>query len=154
MQSDEIMKLLHHRSPYLMVSEVPEITPEYIHAVKNFTGDEYFLKGHFPGASVVPGAMLQEFCTQSAGILMTKYHSPVDNYDSEKTKGWAIGVLNKVERAKYLDIVKPNTPISCKVELIENLSGLYKFKARVFQGEKLKAKLNFNLVITSDDILY
>jgi 3-hydroxyacyl-[acyl-carrier-protein] dehydratase len=154
MNETEISKLLHHRPPYLLVSEVLEHSKSSIETLKSFTGNEFFLQGHFPGAPVVPGAMLQEFCTQSAGILLTKYHCPVEGYDSEKTKGHAIGVLNKVEFAKYLSIVKPDRPITAKIELISNESNLYKFKAKVFQDTTVKAKLLFNLVNISDDYLF
>jgi 3-hydroxyacyl-[acyl-carrier-protein] dehydratase len=154
MKETEITKLLHHRPPYLLVSEVIEHSKTSIETIKSFSGDEFFLQGHFPGAPIVPGAMIQEFCTQSAGILLTKYHCPVENYDSETTKGHAIGVLNKVEFAKYLSIVKPVSSINAKIELISSESNLFKFKAKVFQDGTLKAKLLFNLVNISDDYLF
>jgi 3-hydroxyacyl-[acyl-carrier-protein] dehydratase len=154
MNKKEIKKLLHHREPYLMVDEVIESSPKSIHTKKIHDGNEPHVQGHFPNMPVVPGAMLQEFCTQSAGILMTQYHSPVKDYDSEKTKGWAIGVLNKIQYAKYLGIVKPDKVITAKVDLYEKENNLFKFKAKVFQQGKLKAKLSFNLVIAKDEILF
>ncbi len=149
----EIKKLLHHREPYLMVSKVLHLSASEIETQCVHRGDEGHLRGHFPGAPVVPGAMIQEFCTQSAGILITKHYSPVENYDSEKTKGYALGVLNKIEFAKYLEIVKPSHSLEAKVELVENVDNLFKFKARVFQQGVLKAKLKFNLVNISDSYL-
>ncbi len=153
MNISEIKKLLHHREPYLMVTRVDEIDELRISTLKEFDGNEFFFKSHFPNAPVVPGAMIQEFCTQSAGILMTKYYSPVDNYDSETTKGWAIGVLNKIESAKFFEIVRPNSSIEAKIELIDKKENLFKFKGRIFQNDKLKAKIKYNLVIVKDDIL-
>ncbi len=150
----EIKKLLHHREPYLMVSKVDKIEADYIECSKSFSGDEFFIQGHFPGAPIVPGAMLQEFCTQSAGVLLTKFHSGVEDYDSEITKGHAIGVLNKVEYAKYLEMVKPDKTIQCKIKLVEQSEVLFKFSAKVFQGDQLKAKLKFNLVNISDKYLF
>ncbi len=137
-----------------MVDHVIEMSPKSIESIKIHKGNEPHVLGHFPGAPVVPGAMLQEICTQSAGILITKYHSPVENYHSEKTKGWALGVLNKVEYAKFLGITKPDKEITAKVELVESLGNLFKFKAEVFQLGVLKAKFRFNLVNASDEILY
>jgi 3-hydroxyacyl-[acyl-carrier-protein] dehydratase len=149
----EIKKLLHHREPYLMVSEIISDKEDFIETVKTPQANEGYVLGHFPGAPVVPGAMLQEICTQSAGILITKYHSPVPNYDSEKTKGWALGVLNKIEFAKFLSIVKPTSSISAKVKLIAKQDNLFKFRAKVYQDEQLKAKINFNLVNISDEVI-
>lgn len=154
MQKEEIKTLLHHRDPYLLVDEVCEIAPLKIKTKKIHTGLEFYIHGHFPGAPVVPGAMQQEMCTQSAGILLTKFHCPVDNYHSEKTKGWAIGVLNKVESAKYLSIVKPEFDIDIEVELVEQQDNLFKFRAKVFQKGALKSKLRFNLMNISDSYLH
>ena len=155
MNKKDIKKLLHHREPYLMVDKVFSITDTNIKTSKTHDGDEAHLKGHFPGAPVVPGAMLQEICTQSAGILLTKNYNPAgDDYNSEVTKGHAIGVLNKVEFAKYLGIVKPDRMIETEVELLEYHESLFKFKAIVKQDNKIKAKLKFNLVNISDEHLY
>ena len=153
MKTEDITRLLHHREPYLMVERVTSIDQYQIEACKSFSGEEFFLQGHFPGAPIVPGAMLQEFCTQSAGVLMTKFYSPIDDYNSNETKGFAIGVLNKVEFAKYLDVVKPTSEIRCLVTLVEKQDALFKFSAKVFQGDKLKAKFKFNLAIISDEYL-
>lgn len=154
MDSIEIQSLLHQREPYLMVDKVLEFGQKHIKVEKNHTGEEAHVKGHFPGAPVVPGAMLQEICTQGAGILLTKNYSPVLNYNSEKTKGHAIGVLNKVEYAKFLSIVKPERKISATIELLENNKNLFKFKAKVFQDGNLMAKFKFNLMNISDEYLY
>lgn len=153
MNITDIKRLLHHREPYLMVSSIIEISPNHVHSECIHRGDEAHIAGHFPGAPVVPGAMIQEFCTQSAGVLITKYFSPVDNYDSDTTQGWALGVLNKVEGAKFLEIVKPSLPIEAKIELLDHEGSLFKFKAKVFQDGKLKAKLKFNLVNIPDKYL-
>ena len=153
MESINIKKMLHQRGPYLMVSEVLSIDPISIYTRKVHNGEEAHLKGHFPGAPVVPGAMLQEICTQSAGVFLTKYFSPIENYDSNLTKGHALGVLNKVNYAKYLAIVKPDHPIEAKIQLIHQEGPLFKFRGKVFQKDVLKAKLSFNLMNISDELL-
>ena len=87
MNKEQIKNILHQREPYLMVDQVLHISEKTIHTCKNHQGNEAHVQGHFPGAPVVPGAMLQEICTQSAGILITQYYSPVLNYNSNTTKG-------------------------------------------------------------------
>lgn len=150
----DIQRLLHHRPPYLMVSEVTYLTEKEIHSIKVHRGDEAHLPGHFPGAQVVPGAMLQELCTQSAGILITKFYSPVSDYHSELTKGHALGVLSRVRDAKYHKVVYPHHPIVAKVQLIDTFENFFDFKAKVYQRDELCAKLAFRLVNTPDSILY
>ena len=154
MNRDEVKVLLHHREPYLMVDRIDALTPFTVTGVKIHRGDEAHLVGHFPGAPVVPGAMLQELCTQSAGALITKHYAPVENYDSEQTKGHALGVLSKVAYAKYLGMVKTDLEVFAQVELVEKLGPLFKFKAKVFQDGRIKAKLRFSLINLSDEHLF
>ncbi len=151
LSENQIIEVLHQRPPYLMVNEVMSCDKNLIKSRKNFSGAEPFVLGHFPGAPVVPGAMIQELCTQSAGVLLSKFYSPVENYNSLTTKGYALGVLRKVDYAKFTKIVKPTIPLDCKVELIESVDNLFHFKAEVFQGEKRVAQLGFSLVNISDD---
>lgn len=153
MNRNEIQSLLHHRDPYLMIDRVDQMNEENIDAVKVHSGNEFYVKGHFPNAPVVPGAMIQEMCTQAAGILITKHHSPVENYDSEKTKGWALGVLRKVNYAKFKSITKADSDININVKLIENVDNLFTFKATVKQSNETKAQISFNLANISDDHL-
>ena len=153
MNREEIKVLLHHREPYLMVDRVDTLTETHVCGVKLHRGDEPYLKGHFPGAPVVPGAMLQEFCTQSAGLLLTRFYSGVADYNSELTKGYAIGVLSKVGYAKYFSLVKPEGELFAHVDLLEHVGNFFKFRARVEQGLQLKAKLQFSLMNLSDEHL-
>ena len=150
----DIDSILHQEAPYLMVSSLLSITPKNIVTQKSFSDKDFFLKGHFPGAPVVPGAMMQEMCTQSAGLLISIHHNPSGKlYDKRKPQEWALGVLNKVEFAKYLSLVFPRDPLDIHVELLESQDQLYKFRAKVMQNEKLMAKLKFNLVNIQANLL-
>ena len=88
---------LHHRAPYLMVDEVASVASEVVVTRKKVTGDEYFFAGHFPGASIVPGAMLQELTTQSAGILIAAEYNPMSDFNTEDPfhNEYALGVLGE-----------------------------------------------------------
>jgi len=74
MTREEIKTYLPHREPMLLVDEVNVVKDEdgnnIAKATYHVTGDEYFLKGHFPGNPVVPGVILCEMIGQSAAILM------------------------------------------------------------------------------------
>ncbi len=80
---------------------------------------------------MVPGAMMQEMTTQSAGLLITELYSPVPDYDSEKTHGWALGVLRAVHLAKYKTFARPGEALTIKVELLDKLETSFRFKARI-----------------------
>ena len=149
----EIKVLLHHREPYLMVDRVEELNPFKVRGVKVHRGDEAHLAGHFPGAPVVPGAMLQELCTQSAGVLMTRFYSPVEDYDSEATTAcdW------RAQQGRVCQILcdcEADSDVVADVELVEHMGDLFKFRATVRQQDELVAKLRFSLVIASDAVLF
>jgi 3-hydroxyacyl-[acyl-carrier-protein] dehydratase len=126
-----ILKRLHHRPPYLMINDVIEHSSSRLTAVSLPKGDEFYLRGHFPGTPVVPGAMMQEMTTQAAGLLITEHHSPVHDYDSETTKGWALGVLRAVHNAKYKTFARPGDRLVVKVELIDHVEAVFRFKGKI-----------------------
>ena len=66
----QIMSMLPHRYPFLLVDRVIEITPnESLAAIKNVTMNEPFFQGHFPGHPVMPGGLVIEAMAQAAGLL-------------------------------------------------------------------------------------
>ena len=70
MNVNEIMKLLPHRYPFLLVDRVEEIEAhKRIVAYKNITFNEDVFNGHFPGAPIFPGVMIVEAMAQVSGIL-------------------------------------------------------------------------------------
>lgn len=152
MELNEIKKLLHHREPYLMVEKVIEHSSEFIHTQKKMSGHP-ITDGHFPGAPIVPGAMLQEMCTQAAGVLITKYHAPVEDYDSEKTKGYALGVLREVKSAKFFGMNRPEKVIDIKVRLEKIMRNRFDFCGEVYQDERCTAQVNFQLFNIPGELL-
>jgi len=66
----EIMEMLPHRYPFLLVDRVLELIPDdKIVALKNVTINEPFFQGHFPGKPVMPGVLIIEAMAQAGGIL-------------------------------------------------------------------------------------
>ena len=71
MNKDEIKKYLPHREPMLLIDEA-NLSEDGVYAVSKYyvTGDEWFLKGHYPNNPVVPGVILCEIMAQTCGILL------------------------------------------------------------------------------------
>jgi 3-hydroxyacyl-[acyl-carrier-protein] dehydratase len=148
-----ILKRLHHRPPYLLIQEVKEHSSTYLEAIYRPEGSEFFLQGHFPGTPVVPGAIMQEMTTQAAGLMITEYHSPVTDYDSEKTKGWALGVLRAVHLAKYKHFARPGDTLKIKVELLDTVDNSFRFKGRIEVADQTIMFNEFTLINISEDKL-
>jgi len=138
---------LHHRSPYLMVSAIRSIGDQSIQTSSLVTGDEFFIAGHFPGAPIVPGAMLQEMTTQSAGILIAARFNPMEEFNTHNPffNEYALGVLMRVRGAKFRGFARPGEILQTHVELIDQLDSVFEFKGRISLNEKLVMSNSFQL---------
>jgi beta-hydroxyacyl-ACP dehydratase FabZ len=67
---NEILSVLPHRYPFIMIDRVLEIDGNKVRALKNVTIDEPFFNGHFPGSPVMPGVLLVEGMAQVGGYLL------------------------------------------------------------------------------------
>lgn len=138
---------LHHRAPYLMVDRVVALGPTWVETEKSISGEEPFLAGHFPGAPVFPGAMMQEACTQSAGILIAAKFNPMEQFNTHDAffNPYALGVLVRVKRAKYSGFARPGDILCVRVDLIECLGNVFQFDARISLNKRSIMRATFQL---------
>ena len=72
MRAEQILGLLPHRYPFLLIDRVLEASDDRVVALKNVTFNEPYFQGHFPGAPVMPGVLQIEAMAQAGGILASK----------------------------------------------------------------------------------
>src|SRR4029079_8653882 len=110
MDIDEIMRILPHRYPFLMVDRVVKIEGNKITALKNVTMNELYFQGHFPGHPIMPGVLQLEGIAQVAGILMLK---------QAENQG-KLAYFMSAESVKWRRPVRPGDTIMIDVELTKS----------------------------------
>ena len=131
MDIHEILKLLPHRYPILLVDRVLELDKgKSIKALKNVTINEPFFVGHFQRRPVMPGVMMLEAMAQTAALLSfaSLDVSPDNN---------AVYYFAGIDNARFKRPVEPGDQLVMDVELIRSKAGIFKFKGMARVGEEL-----------------
>ena len=138
--SEEIMKLIPHRKPFLFIDacEIIKLGKEGI-GNRIFLEDEYFFKGHFPNMPIVPGVILIESMAQTAGIVVSK------KYENYKDKSVLFMSVNK---ARFRKPIFPKQNIRFEVSFLNNVKDVYKFRGLAFFENTKVAETEFTAMIT------
>ncbi len=125
----EILNLLPHRYPFLLVDKILEQEENKIVGVKNVTMNEPFFQGHFPGHPVMPGVLIIEAMAQVGGVLM---------FSKEENRG-KIPLFAGIDKARFKKLVHPGDQLKIKVEIIKMIKGIGKAKAEAYVDDNLVA---------------
>lgn len=152
---ENVEDYLHHRAPYLMVDRIVEISDRRIVTTTEVREDMFFLSGHFPGAPIVPGAMMQEMTTQSAGILIAANFNPMKEFDTHDPffNEYALGVLVRLQGARYRGFARPGDQLQTTVTLVEQAAEMFDFKAEVHNEEQQIVRNGFRLANIKSKLL-
>ena len=132
MDVNQIMKILPHRPPFLLVDKILEISDKHIIGLKNVTMNEEFFNGHFPERPIMPGVLQIEAMAQAGGVLILNTVSDPENY---------LTFFAKIENAKFKYPVIPGDTLIFKCELLSPLRrGVVHMKARAFVDGKLTSE--------------
>lgn len=127
-----IMSYLPHRYPFLLVDRVLSLVPgKRVTAIKNFTINEEFFVGHFPGQPVVPGVLLIEAMAQAGGLLALYEHP--DRHDK-------LVLFTGIDRARFRRPVVPGDQVRFEVEVQRMRSTVARLSGRAMVGDKLAAE--------------
>jgi 3-hydroxyacyl-[acyl-carrier-protein] dehydratase len=111
-----IIELIPQRPPFLFVDKIIERSDNKIKTNLLVTGEEDFFKGHFPGNPIMPGVLLQEAIFQTGAALMAG------------RAGGGLGVVTRVQNAKFKNMVHPGDLLEMEVELIDSVSNAHYMK--------------------------
>lgn len=135
----EILKILPHRYPFLLVDRILEIEPgKRVVGIKNVTFNEEFFQGHFPGNPVMPGVLIIEAMAQVAGVgLLGTVPDP------EKK----VLLMAGVDRAKFRRPVVPGDQLRIEAEILALKMRTCKCKARALVDGALCAEAELMSVL-------
>ena len=130
----EIMRILPHRYPFLLVDRVIEVDPEKrIVALKNVTINEPFFTGHFPGTPVMPGVLTIEAMAQAGAILSLLERKP------EELKDVLVYFMG-IDEARFRRPIAPGDQMRIEVEVLRRKAFVWKMKGTVLVGGELAAE--------------
>ena len=140
----EIMALLPHRPPFLLVDKVVATDCDtYVDAIKNVTMNEPFFVGHFPGQPVMPGVLIMESLAQAAAIVVLS---------NPRFKG-LIPYFMTMDKVKFRKPVLPGDQLHLRIDIISMRSTMGKCKAVAsVDGQKVaEGELAFAVVIPKEE---
>ena len=114
----DIMKILPHRYPMLLVDRIVEIDAgKRIVGIKNVSANEQFFQGHFPGAPVMPGVLIVEAMAQCAAVLILR---DIPNREEK------LFLFGGVDKARFRKPVVPGDQVRLECEILQRRSNSVK----------------------------
>lgn len=135
---NQVMQILPHRYPFLMVDRVAKIEGKRIIGIKNITINEPYFQGHFPNHPVMPGVLQLEAIAQVAGLLMLKLLANEGK----------IAYFMAAENVKWRKPVRPGDILVIDVELVKCRGKIGKAKGTCLVGGEVvsEAEVTFMLI--------
>ena len=141
---NDIIKLIPHRYPFLLIDRVTDIViNESITGIKSVTFNEPFFPGHFPEHPVMPGVLILESMAQSAACLVS--------YQDKSLSSNNLVFFTGIEKAKFRKPVTPGNELILKINLISNKRSFYKFNGEAFIQNELVASADFSAMLVNEE---
>ena len=126
----EIMKLLPHRYPFIMIDRILELTPgEKVIALKNVTINEPFFQGHFPENPIMPGVLIIEAMGQAGAVLAAK--------SLEREPHNSLIYFMGMDKVKFRKPVTPGDQLIFEMKFIKQRRNVFKMSGTAYVDEKV-----------------
>ncbi len=138
MDIKEIMSLLPHRYPFLLVDRIVERGEDSIAGIKNVTINEPFFEGHFPGNPIMPGVLIVEAMAQVAGVLAL----------GASEAGEKSVFFMSIEKAKFRKPVVPGDQLRLQAKVVHRRNNVWRFQAAATVEGTVVAETEFTAMLT------
>ena len=140
----EIMNLLPHTYPFLLVDRILELEPgKRIVGIKNVTFNEPFFPGHFPNRPIMPGVLIVEAMAQTAGVLALKSVPE----ESQKKPVYFLGIDN----VRFRKPVIPGDQLRLELEVTRHRQSIWGFKGKALVDGKLVAEADLLAMLGEEE---
>ena len=136
MNQEEIKQIIPHRDHMLLVQEA-EVSDGVAHAKYHVSGEEFFLKGHFPGNPVVPGVILCEMMAQGAAVLLA----------SEPKVVGKTPMFTSLDKVRFKNPVRPGDTLESESRIIKSKGPFYWCEAKGYVAGKLCVSAEFSFAL-------
>lgn len=140
LETDDLLRLLPHRYPFLMVDRVIEIDRDRsCIGIKNVTVNEPFFPGHFPGRPVMPGVLLLEGMAQTAGAICGMVNS--------RARPPSVFLLT-IDKAKFRKLILPGQVIEYHMRQMKRRKQMWWYRGEAKVGGQIAAEAEVGALLT------
>ena len=144
LEIDDILRLLPHRYPFLMVDRIIDIDrDETAIGIKNVTINEPVFQGHFPGKPVFPGVLIVEAMAQTAGAIVMAH-------DEESGSGRKIVLMLTIDKAKFRKPAGPGDRIEFHMRKVHRRRTVGRYEGRAMVDGVLIAEAEVSAMIVPE----
>jgi beta-hydroxyacyl-ACP dehydratase FabZ len=135
-EHQEIKLLLHQRYPMLLVDRVIELDEKHAIGLKNITGSDAALLGHFDDDPIYPGVLLLEAMSQAGGLIF-----------SVNDKSRRRGYLAKIDKVRFLKLVRPGDQLILHANAVHSIGTMARVRTSSFVNSECVAEAEITYIV-------